>query len=187
MAGTKTLEGRDWVDGDDFIFTLTGKNVSQGADENSGFTLPDPSEVTVGYSDAVEEAGADNATRGVKVPFSFDKITFSQAGTYEFTITESGYSDEPNVSNTSGTAVTYTYTVTDDGNGHLTAAPVQASQSGTNAFVNTYNPGNATAGLTAVKTVNGESKGIAADTFTFGIEAVSAPQGAAGRSACQCC
>ena len=179
LGGTKTLEGRDWVDGDDFIFTLTGKNVSQGADENSGFTLPDPSEVTVGYSDAVEEAGADNATRGVKVPFSFDKITFSQAGTYEFTITESGYSDEPNVSNTSGTAVTYTYTVTDDGNGHLTAAPVQASQSGTNAFVNTYNPGNATAGLTAVKTVNGESKGIAADTFTFGIEAVSAPQGAA--------
>lgn len=179
LGGTKTLEGRDWVDGDDFIFTLTGKNVSQGADENSGFTLPDPSEATVDYSDAVEEAGADNATEGVKVPFSFDKITFSQAGTYEFTITESGYSDEPNVSNTSGTTVTYTYIVTDDGNGNLTAAPVQASQSGTNAFVNTYNPGNATAGLTAAKTVNGESKGIAADTFTFGIEAVSAPQGAA--------
>lgn len=179
LGGTKTLKGRDWIDGDDFTFTLTGKNVSQGADENSGFTLPDPAEVTVNYNNAVAAAGEGQSTEGVKVPFSFGEITFSQTGTYEFTITESGYDDEPNVTNTSGTSVTFTYTVTDDGNGNLTATPVQASQTGTSDFVNTYDPGNATAGLTAVKTVNGESEGIAADMFTFKIEAVSAPQGAA--------
>ena len=182
LDGTKTLKGRDWIDGDDFTFTLTGKNVTQGAGENSGFTLPDPSEVKVDYNDAVDaaKAGGTDTTEGIAVPFSFGEITFSQAGTYEFTITESGYNDEPNVENTSGTAVTYTYTVADDGNGNLTAAldPAQASQAGTNAFVNTYKPGSATAGLTATKTVNGESKGIAADQFSFKIEAVSAPQGA---------
>ncbi|MEE0344319.1 MAG: FctA domain-containing protein, partial [Eggerthellaceae bacterium] len=38
---TKALEGRNWIEGDEFAFTLSGKNVTEGADAISGFTLPE--------------------------------------------------------------------------------------------------------------------------------------------------
>ena len=62
---TKELTGRDWVDGDTFTFTLSGKNVTPGADETAGFELPATTEVTVSYADAVKAAGEGNATEGV--------------------------------------------------------------------------------------------------------------------------
>lgn len=173
---TKTLTGRDWADGDTFTFTLTGKNVTPGAGETAGFELPATTEVTVSYADAVAAAGEGNATEGVAVPFGFDKITFTQTGTYEFTVTE-GAIDEKHVSNTSGTSVTYRVEVTDEvQDGKLeVAAPTVVGQTGTGAFVNNYNPDAALAGLTATKTLNGKTKGLEAGLFTFQVKAVSAP------------
>lgn len=173
---TKALTGRDWVDGDTFTFTLTGKNVTPGADEAAGFELPAATEATVGYADAVAAAGEGNATEGVAVPFGFDKITFTQTGTYEFTVTE-GAIDEEHVSNTSGTSVTYRVVVDDttqDGKLEV-AAPTVVGQTGSSAFVNNYNPDAALAGLTATKTLNGKTKGLEAGLFTFQVKAVSAP------------
>ena len=171
LSGTKKLVGRDWVEGDSFEFTLTGKNVTSGAaDDQESFTLPTPAEATLRYEDAVKVSGGGNPTENVEVPFSFGDISFSQKGTYEFTITETK-PGESNVSNTSGLSVTYTYEVTDDGKGNLIAKPVETSQAGTSGFVNTYEPDAATAGLTATKTVNGESKGVEAGSFAFAIEA----------------
>ncbi len=175
---TKELTGRDWVDGDTFTFTLSGKNVTSGADETAGFELPATTEVTVGYADAVKAAGEGNATEGVAVPFGFDAIKFTQTGTYEFTVTE-GDIDEEHVSNMSGTSVTYRVVVEDktqDGKLEV-GAPVVTTQTGSSAFVNVYNPDAALAGLTATKTVNGLSQGISPDLFTFQIKAVSAPDG----------
>ena len=100
------------MEGDEFAFTLSGKNVTEGADATSGFTLPETTEVTVDYDDAVAAAGEGNATEGVKVPFSFGTISFTQAGTYEFTVTESEI-EEAGVSNTSG-SVTYRVEVADE-------------------------------------------------------------------------
>ena len=173
---TKALTGRDWVDGDTFTFTLTGKNVTPGADEAAGFELPAATEATVGYADAVAAAGEGNATEGVAVPFGFDNITFTQTGTYEFTVTE-GAIDEEHVSNTSGTSVTYRVEVTDEvQDGKLeVAAPTVVGQTGTGAVVNNYNPDAALAGLTATKTLNGKTKGLEAGLFTFQVKAVSAP------------
>lgn len=173
---TKALTGRDWVDGDTFTFTLTGKNVTPGADEKAGFELPATTEVTVSYADAVKAAGEGNATEDVAVPFGFDNITFTQTGTYEFTVTE-GAIDEEHVSNTSGTSVTYRVKVTDEvQDGKLeVAAPTVVGQTGTGAFVNNYNPDAALAGLTATKTLNGKTKGLEAGLFTFQVKAVSAP------------
>lgn len=173
---TKALEGRNWMEGDEFAFTLSGKNVTEGADATSGFTIPETTEVTVDYDDAVAVAGEGNATEGVKVPFSFGTISFTQAGTYEFTVTESEI-EEAGVSNTSG-SVTYRVEVADesqDGNLEITSSII--GQTGSSDFVNTYDPNNAPAGLTATKTVNGSSKGIKAGAFTFKIEVESAPEG----------
>lgn len=175
LDGSKILQGRDWINGDDFTFTLTGKNVTEGAEEDSGFALPDTTSITLDYDDA-QTAAQNSSTENVTVPFSFDDITFSKPGTYEFTITESGFDDEANVENSSGSSVTYLYSVTDDGNGHLNAT--QASKSGAYDFVNTYDPASATANLSAIKTVNGASDGVQAGTFTFQIQEQSAPSGA---------
>lgn len=173
---TKALEGRNWMEGDEFAFTLSGKNVTEGADATSGFTLPETTEVTVDYDDAVAAAGEGNATEGVKVPFSFGTISFTQAGTYEFTVTESEI-EEAGVSNTSGN-VTYRVEVADesqDGNLEITSSIV--GQTGSSDFVNTYEPKNATSSLMATKTLNGSSKGLEAGAFTFQIKSISAPHG----------
>ena len=173
---TKALEGRDWMEGDEFAFTLSGKNVTEGADATSGFTLPETTEVTVDYDDAVAAAGEGNATEGVKVPFSFGTISFTQAGTYEFTVTESEI-EEAGVSNTSGN-VTYRVEVADesqDGNLEITSSII--GQTGSSDFVNTYEPKNATSSLMATKTLNGSSKGLEAGAFTFQIKSISAPHG----------
>lgn len=173
---TKALEGRDWMEDDEFTFTLSGKNVTEGTNATSGFTLPETTEVTVDYDDAVAAAGEGNATEGVKVPFSFGTISFTQAGTYEFTVTESEI-EEAGVSNTSGN-VTYRVEVADesqDGNLEITSSII--GQTGSSDFVNTYEPKNATSSLMATKTLNGSSKGLEAGAFTFQIKSISAPHG----------
>lgn len=173
---TKALEGRDWMEDDEFTFTLSGKNVTEGTNATSGFTLPETTEVTVDYDDAVAAAGEGNATEGVKVPFSFGTISFTQAGTYEFTVTESEI-EEAGVSNTSGN-VTYRVEVADesqDGNLEITSSII--GQTGSSDFVNTYEPKNATSSLMATKTLNGSSKGLEAGVFTFQIKSISAPHG----------
>lgn len=173
---TKALEGRNWMEGDEFAFTLSGKNVTEGADATSGFALPETTEVTVDYSDAVAAADEGSATKGVKVPFSFGAINFTQAGIYEFTVSESNI-DEAGVSNSSGN-VTYRVKVADelqDGNFEITSSII--GQTGSRDFVNTYDPNNATSSLTATKTLNGSSEGLEAGAFTFQIKSISAPQG----------
>lgn len=173
---TKALEGRNWMEGDEFAFTLSGKNVTEGADATSGFALPETTEVTVDYSDAVAAADEGSATKGVKVPFSFGAINFTQAGIYEFTVSESNI-DEAGVSNSSGN-VTYRVKVADelqDGNFEITSSII--GQTGSSDFVNTYDPNNATSSLTATKTLNGSSEGLEAGAFTFQIKSISAPQG----------
>lgn len=173
---TKALEGRDWMEDDEFTFTLSGKNVTEGTNATSGFALPETTEVTIDYQDAVAAAGEGNATEGVKVLFSFGTISFTQAGTYEFTVTESEI-EEAGVSNTSG-SVTYRVEVADesqDGNLEITSSII--GQTGSSDFVNTYDPNNATSSLMATKTLNGSSKGLEAGAFTFQIKSISAPQG----------
>lgn len=173
---TKALEGRDWMEDDEFTFTLSGKNVTEGTNATSGFALPETTEVTIDYQDTVAAAGEGNATEGVKVPFSFGTISFTQAGTYEFTVTESEI-EEAGVSNTSG-SVTYRVEVADesqDGNLEITSSII--GQTGSSDFVNTYDPNNATSSLMATKTLNGSSKGLEAGAFTFQIKSISAPQG----------
>lgn len=173
---TKALEGRNWMEGDEFVFKLSGNNVTEGADATSGFTLPETTEVTVDYVDAVAAADEGSVTEGVKVPFSFGAINFTQTGTYEFTVKESAI-DAAGVSNSSG-SVTYRVEVADesqDGNFEINFSII--GQTGSSDFVNTYDPNNATSSLMATKTLNGSSKGLEAGAFTFQIKSISAPQG----------
>ena len=76
LTVTKNLTGRDWADGDSFKFKL-----EQTAGDASAVTMPDSTELTIDSKTADHKA-------------AFGDITFSAAGTYEFTITELGQSHD---------------------------------------------------------------------------------------------
>lgn len=81
IHGTKTVDGRDW-NGDSYTFEITEAEGHEGQD---GVTMPADRTATV--SDDVE---GEPKVEDTAYSFSFDGITFSKAGTYYFTITETG-------------------------------------------------------------------------------------------------
>ena len=111
---SKAIDGRDWTDGDEFSFTITAPE---------GVPLPDPATATVSKGDAEDGIAA----------IKFGKIHFAAAGTYKYEIRENA-----------GSTVGMTYdahvataevTVTEDGEGNLTAN-VTKKENG--RFTNTY-------------------------------------------------
>ena len=111
---SKAIDGRDWTDSDKFSFTITAPD---------GAPLPDPATVTVSKHDAKDGIAA----------IKFGKIRYTAAGTYKYEIRE-------NAGNTVGMTydshvATAEVTVTEDGDGNLTAN-VTKKENG--RFTNTY-------------------------------------------------
>lgn len=111
---SKAIDGRDWTDADKFSFTITAPE---------GTPLPDPATVTVSKKDAKDGIAA----------IKFGKIHCTAAGTYKYEIRE-------NAGNAAGMAydghvATAEVTVTEDGEGKLTAN-VTKKENG--RFTNTY-------------------------------------------------
>ncbi len=111
---SKAIDGREWTDGDEFSFTITAPD---------GAPLPDPATVTVSRHDAKDGIAA----------IKFGKIRYTAAGTYKYEIRE-------NAGNTVGMTydshvATAEVTVTEDGDGNLTAN-VTKKENG--RFTNTY-------------------------------------------------
>lgn len=111
---SKAIDGRDWTDSDKFSFTITA---------SEGTPLPDPATVTVNKHDAKDGIAA----------VKFGKIRYTAAGTYTYEIRE-------NAGNAAGMAydghvATAEVTVTEDGEGKLTAN-VTKKENG--RFTNTY-------------------------------------------------
>ena len=111
---SKAVDGRAWTDSDEFSFTITAAE---------GTPLPDPATVTVNKHDAKDGIAA----------IKFGKIRYTAAGTYKYEIRE-------NAGNTVGMTydshvATAEVTVTEDGDGNLTAN-VTKKENG--RFTNTY-------------------------------------------------
>lgn len=141
----KVISGRDWTDGDEFSFTITAPE---------GAPLPDPATVTVSKKDAKDGIAA----------IKFGKIHYAAAGTYKYEIRENA-----------GSTVGMTYdahvataevTVTEDGEGNLTAN-VTKKENG--RFTNTYRTEldyAAAGGLKLSKTLYGRPMTEGQFTFT---------------------
>lgn len=142
---SKAVDGRDWTDGDEFSFTITAPE---------GVPLPDPATVTVSKGDA----------EGGIAAIKFGKIHYAAAGTYKYEIRENA-----------GSTVGMTYdahvattevTVTEDGDGNLTAN-VTKKENG--RFANTYRTElnyTATGGLWLSKYLDGRPMTEGQFTFT---------------------
>lgn len=142
---SKTIDGRDWTDSDKFSFTITAPE---------GTPLPDPATVTVSKKDAKDGIAA----------IKFGKIHYTAAGTYKYEIRENA-----------GSAAGMTYdahvataevTVTEDGEGKLTAN-VTKKENG--RFTNTYRTElnyTAAGGLKLSKSLSGRPMTEGQFTFT---------------------
>lgn len=142
---TKVIEGRDWNDNDSFTFKLT-------ADKDYGEAVKmENSEVTI-----------TKATTDHKA--AFGDITFTQTGTYDFTIKEA----DPQIDKMTYDhhEVKVSVKVEDkDGNGTLTVSP---TINGDMTFTNTHNPDDATASIEGTKIFTGRDIKDS-DSFTFDI------------------
>lgn len=128
FTGSKVLSGRDWKDDDTFNFTLTASG-----------NAPMPADVTPGNTKTVT-VDKNNAA-----DFSFGEITFTQPGTYRYTIHE----DRGSIPGVSYDGSTYTVTVVvraDKGklDGTVTyeknsSAPTNAPAPNKAVFTNKYN------------------------------------------------
>lgn len=142
---SKAIDGREWTDGDEFSFTITAPD---------GAPLPNPATVTVSNHDAKDGIAS----------IKFGKIHYTAAGTYKYEIRENA-----------GSTVGMTYdahvataevTVTEDGDGTLTAN-VTKKENG--RFTNTYRTElnyTAAGGLKLSKTLRGRPMTEGQFTFT---------------------
>lgn len=142
---SKAIDGREWTDGDEFSFTITAPE---------GAPLPNPATVTVNKHDAKDGIAA----------VKFGKIRYTAAGTYTYEIRE-------NAGNAAGMAydghvATAEVTVTEDGEGKLTAN-VTKKENG--RFTNTYRTElnyTAAGGLKLSKSLSGRPMTEGQFTFT---------------------
>ena len=145
---SKAIDGRGWMDTDEFSFTIT-------AAEGTDAPLPNPATVTVGENDANDEGIA---------AIKFGKIRYTAAGTYKYEIRE-------NAGNAAGMTydvhvATAEVTVTENGEGVLTAN-VTKKENG--RFTNTYRTEldyAAAGGLKLSKTLSGRPMTEGQFTFT---------------------
>lgn len=172
---TKTLEGRDWAEGDSFQFTLTGE---------AGAPMPDGSKT-------VSVTAAAGTKAGDKVAFDFGSIRYTlddikdagfaevggkrvRAKTFTYTVREVRPDDGSAIAGVAydGHVATMTVTVTDDGSGNLTATTPAIAQASGGDFVNTYTTGldySARAGVLLSKTLSGRA--MEAGQFAFTVTA----------------
>lgn len=141
---SKAIDGRDWTDADEFSFTITAPE---------GTPLPDPATVTVSKKDAEDGIAA----------IKFGAIHYTAAGTYKYEICEN-----------KGSAAGMTYdahvataevTVTENGDGTLTANVTTENGSFTNTYRTELNY-TAAGGLKLSKSLYGRPMTEGQFTFT---------------------
>ena len=160
---SKTLNGRDWRDGDAFTFNLTADSSNP-----DGATLP-----TTTTAD-VTNASADHTA-------TFDVITFTKPGTFKFQISEQKGS--AGGIDYDGSSKTVTVTVKDDvANGKLAVESVKYGDDAkaTSApFTNTYKTTAASDSFSFQKVLTGRA--LKVDEFSFelqGLDGAPMPAGA---------
>lgn len=180
----KTLEGRDWAEGDSFQFALAGEG---------GAPMPEGS---ADGSKTVSVTAAAVSKAGDKVAFDFGSIRytlndikdagFAEVGgkrvrtkTFTYKVREVRPDDGSAIAGVDydGHVATMTVTVADDGSGNLTATTPAIAQVSGGDFVNTYTTEldySARAGVRLSKTLSGRAMEAGQFAFTVTADAETA-------------
>lgn len=161
LGGTKTIDKRDFQDGDKFTFEITAAE---------GTPLPTNKNVTI------------EPASGKQTTFEFGEITFTKPGTYVYTIKETPGDTTTGIGYDSA-EYTVTVRIKDNGQGQLvqdgdvtitkkensSASPVTADEI---VFENTYTASDTTAAIqgTKVLKVTNSDRTLTDGMFTFKIE-----------------
>ena len=181
---TKTLEGRDWAEGDSFQFALTGED---------GAPMPEGS---ADGSKTVSVTAAAGTKAGDRVAFDFGSIRYTlddikdagfvetggkrvRAKTFTYTVREVRPDDGSAIAGVAydGHAATMMVTVTDDGSGNLAATTPAIAEVSGGDFVNTYTTEldySARAGVRLSKTLSGRAMEAGQFAFTVTADAETA-------------
>lgn len=181
---TKTLEGRDWSEGDSFQFALAGEG---------GAPMPEGS---ADGSKTVSVTAVAGTKAGDRVAFDFGSIRYTlddikdagfaevggkrvRAKTFTYEVREVRPDDGSAIAGVAydGHAATMTVTVTDDGSGSLTATTPAIAQVSGGDFVNTYTTEldySARAGVRLSKTLSGRAMEAGQFAFTVTADAETA-------------
>lgn len=181
---TKTLEGRDWAEGDSFQFALAGEG---------GAPMPEGS---ADGCKTVSVTAAAGTKAGDRVAFDFGPIRYTlddikdagfaevggkrvRAKTFTYTVREVRPDDGSAIAGVAydGHAATMTVTVTDDGSGNLTATTPAIAEVSGGDFVNTYTTEldySARAGVRLSKTLCGRAMEAGQFAFTVTADAETA-------------
>ena len=174
FTGTKTIEGRNGIDGEKFGFTLKPGDAADGGSWDAVTFQPeggDPAKFDTANATATMSKG--NNTAG----FSFDgTFTFSKAGTYTFNVTETSHNGKKLPKDGANGMIydrhtgTITVKVTDDGHGNLHATATAGEGDASTTFVNQYAAAPATAtGETALKLTKEVTGAPALSKFDFNV------------------
>lgn len=162
----KSIDGREWKDGDSFSFTLgidETDDATKNALDNGDIVLPDST--TLEITNSVANDGSGKSA-------SFDNITFKKAGTYRFTISEEA-SSLGGITNDANATRTIVVKVSDQGNGRLTVE-LDQTESDDLRYVNHYAlMGSTSYEIKGNKQLVGRENDqwLDSDSFTFKIEA----------------
>lgn len=179
----KTLEGRDWAEGDNFQFALTGED---------GAPMPEGSadgSKTVSVTAAGTKAGDRVAFDFGSIRYTLDDIKdaeFAEVGgkrvrakTFTYTVREVRPDDGSAIAGVAydGHVAMMTVTVIDDGSGNLTATTPAIAEVSGGDFVNTYTTEldySARAGVRLSKTLSGRAMEAGQFAFTVTADAETA-------------
>ena len=155
VHGTKTLMGRDALDGEKFTFSLT---------QVSG-----PEDGCTGFSATAEVADAkDHEAKS----FDFGTATFTRAGTYVFEVREVAPAKPAGGMDYDGRSYTVTVKVADEGGKLVVQSTTYSDEAARDVeaatFINTYRPADADyAGITVSKTLIGRTMREGEFNFTI--------------------
>lgn len=141
ICGTKTLKGRDSLDGEKFAFSLTQTSGPEGG--------------CAGFSPEVEVGDlADSEAES----FNFGTATFTKAGTYVFEVREVAPAKPAGGMDYDGHTCTVTVKVADQGGKLVVQSTTYSDEGDVASFINTYRPADADyAGITVSKTLVGRT------------------------------
>ena len=161
----KVVTGRDWLERDNFNFSITKVSYNDATDEDTLAAMPDPEQDTATLGG---EAQADTKA-DERVPFDFGQMTFTEAGRYVYRV------DETNTGN-DGHGLTYdehtvdiVIMIRDNNEGNLVVDAIypldRASTTFTNEYASGVNYPEAAASLSVQKTLKGHA--MADEQFEF--------------------
>lgn len=155
ICGTKTLKGRDSLDGEKFTFSLTQTSGPEGG--------------CAGFSPEVEVGDlADSEAKS----FNFGTATFTKAGTYVFEVREVAPDQPAGGMTYDGHVYTVTVKIADQGGQLYVQSTTYSDEAARDVeaatFINTYRPADADyAGITVSKTLIGRTMREGEFNFTI--------------------